>query len=207
MLMDFFQFLPSLDFSAAGLERMAQENLPWLFLLLVLFAILQEDVATATTALLAAHGHIPVQLGFGAILCGILLCDLGLFAAGWFARGHKFALRLLARSRVRRVKRLIKRHLVPTILITRCLPGMRLPTYFALGFFHASPLRFFTIAVGAVSVWSAFLFGLSYVIGDQVLRTVEGPQFWIAILAFLVLVFTLPSLIVKRLPVLNRELP
>lgn len=189
-----------LGFDSASLELVAEQHSSWLFLVLVLFALMQEDVATATTALLAAHGHIPVQMGFGAVLCGILLGDLGIFTAGWFARGHRYALHVLAKSKIRRVKRVIKNNLVPTILITRCLPGMRLPTYFALGFFHASPSRFFMVAVGAISLWSAFLFGLSYVVGDHVLKAIEGPFFWVAIVAFLLFVFIVPRLIAKRLP-------
>lgn len=197
-------WIEGLDFSMASLEMVAQHHAPWLFGVLILFAILQEDVATATTGLLAAHGHIPVELGFGAILSGILLCDLGIFAAGWFARGQRFALRLLARQRIRHVKRLMKNNLIPAVLITRCLPGMRLPTYFALGFFHANPARFFLVAVCAVSLWSALLFGLSYVIGDQILRTIEGPQFWFAIGVFLLFIVLVPKLVVTRLPVTQK---
>jgi membrane protein DedA with SNARE-associated domain len=195
--------LDTLSFDSASLEYVAVHHQHWLFLVLVLFALLQEDVATATTALLAAHGHIPVQLGFGAILCGIFLGDLGLFTAGWFARGHRYALHILAKAKVRRVKRLVKNNLVPTIMITRCLPGMRLPTYFALGFFHADPVRFALIAIGAVSLWSAFLFGLSFVIGDHVLKAIEGPFFWVAIAAFIGIVIFVPRLIARRLPVMK----
>lgn len=197
-------WIQDLDFSIASLELVAHDHSSWMFAVLTLFAILQEDVATATTALMAAHGHIPVPMGFGAILCGILICDLGIFAAGWFARGHRFALRLLAKQRVRHVRRLMKNNLVPVVLITRCLPGMRLPTYFALGFFHANPLRFFLVAVCAVACWSAFLFGLSYVIGDQVLKTIEGPQFWFFVGVFLLFIMFVPKLVVNRLPMTKK---
>lgn len=197
-------WIQNLDFSIASLELVAQDHPSWMFAVLTLFAVVQEDVATATTALMAAHGHIPVPLGFGAILCGILLCDLGIFAAGWFARGHRFALRLLAKQRIRHVRALMKNNLVPVVLLTRCLPGMRLPTYFALGFFHANPVRFFLVAVCAVALWSAFLFGLSYVIGDQVLKTIEGPWFWFAIAVFLLFIIIVPKIVVKHLPVAQK---
>lgn len=193
-----FSTLPELDFSA--LIEAAHANPMLLFAILMLFAVMQEDVATATIALLAAHGHVAVQLGFGAVMCGILLGDLGIFTAGWFARGHRYALHVLAKSKIRRVKRVIKRNLIPTILITRCLPGMRLPTYFALGFFHASPSKFFLVAIGAIALWSAFLFSLSYVIGDHVLRTIDGPGFWAAIIGFIAVIVVVPRMIMKRIP-------
>lgn len=193
-----FEALQHLDMDS--LTALANDNSPWLFLALVIFAMLQEDIATATTALLAAHGHLPAQLGFGAILTGIFLCDLGIFASGWFARGHHFAYALLKRAKVRRVRRVLRGNLIPTILITRALPGMRLPTFFALGFFHADPVKFILIAGGAVSLWSAFLFSMTYIIGNQVLTALEGPGFWALVALLLGLVLVLPRLIIKRLP-------
>ncbi len=196
-----FDALQNLDF--ASLAVLANNNSPWLFLALVIFAMLQEDIATGTTALLAAHGHVPVELGFGAILTGIFLCDLGIFFAGWFARGHHFAYALLKRAKVRRVRRVLKNNLIPTILITRALPGMRLPTFFALGFFHADPFKFTLMAGGAVSLWSAFLFSMTYIIGNQVLLALEGPGFWALVVALLCVILIVPRLIIKRLPVVK----
>lgn len=194
--------LNSLDF--ASLAALANDNSPWLFLALVIFAMLQEDIATATIALLAAHGHVPVQLGFSAVLTGIYICDIGIFFGGWFARGHRYAYGLLKRAKVRRVKRVLKNNLIPTILITRALPGMRLPTFFALGFFHADPIRFILIAGGAVSLWSAFLFSMTYIIGNQVLTALEGPWFWVVVVLLLAVVLVVPRLIIKRLPVVKQ---
>lgn len=192
-----------LQFDIASLELVAFQHPEWMFLILMIFAILQEDVATITIALLAAHGHIPVELGLFAAMAGIIVGDMGIFWGGWFARGHRYALHLLARHRIRRVKRLLKRNMLPTIMVVRCLPGMRLPTYFALGFFHASPVKFMGIAVGAVAIWSAFLFFLTFVIGDQLLRAIEGPWFWVAVSAFIGVIFFVPQIIVRRLNMLR----
>ncbi|MFZ2984007.1 MAG: hypothetical protein WA053_02930, partial [Minisyncoccia bacterium] len=77
---------------------------------------------------------------------------------------------------------------VLTVFTARFIPGARLPTYTASGFFR-SPLSVFIVtSTGATSIWTTFLFFISYWFGSATSGWM-GPARWGIAIAFLLALF------------------
>jgi len=179
----------------ASPERVAAANLPFdpssvppatglvLLLLMSLIAVatlISEDLACVGAGLLAARGQMSFLAATSGAFVGILAGDLALFAAG----------RLLGRAAVRRrplrwmfsettlarASRWFQQRGMAAIFISRFMPGMRLPTYFAAGVVGTSLPRFALWFALAGVLWTPALVGASMVLGEQMLESVTWLQ-------------------------------
>jgi len=172
---------------------------PWLLAILLLLAtFVLEDVATSAAALLAANGDISVVLAFGAVLLGIVLGDLGLFAAGRLAQRLAWVQRLLTRKGVLATGALVSRNYVGSILFARFMPGMRLPAYTGMGALKLGFKTFATTVVLAVGAWTSLLFWLVYKLGGAA-EQLLGQYQWLGVAGVLLIAFMAPKLIAKVL--------
>jgi membrane protein DedA with SNARE-associated domain len=57
------------------------------------------------------------------------------------------------------------------IAVSRFIPGMRLPTYFAAGLLNTKLFRFSIYFLLAAIVWTPLLVGLSSVLGGEVIKS------------------------------------
>ena len=179
----------------AAPERVAQAAEPFdpssippatgllLILLMTLIAVatlISEDLACVGAGLLAARGQMSFLAATSGAFVGILVGDLALFAAGrLFGRAavRRRPLRwMFSETTLARASRWFRQRGMAAIFISRFLPGMRLPTYFAAGVVGTSLPRFALWFALAGLLWTPALVGASMVLGEQMLESVTWLQ-------------------------------
>jgi membrane protein DedA with SNARE-associated domain len=154
-----------------------------LVLLLVSIAmatLVSEDLTCIVVGLLAGQGRLPFVAGTIACFAGIFIGDMLLFAAGrWLGRPalERAPLKWLIRpDQVDQSSRWFNRRGPIVIGISRFVPGMRLPTYFAAGILRTSAWKFGGYFALAVAVWTPLLVGVSALIGERTFGYFEFLQ-------------------------------
>lgn len=179
--MHLFSFLSSFIDSAVG-------NTSLLSLAIILGAIFLEDTTTVVVGVLAADGIIPAPFALISLYAGIIIGDVGLYCLGWLASTHPRLARYVDHDFVAPFRAWLETRFILTVFTARFIPGARLPTYTASGFFR-SPLSVFLFAtIGATSVWTTFLFTGSYWFGSLT-SSWMGPARWGIALVFLLALF------------------
>jgi pimeloyl-ACP methyl ester carboxylesterase/membrane protein DedA with SNARE-associated domain len=179
-----------------------------MMILLAAATLVTEDLTCIFTGLLIAQGRIDFLFGTAACFIGILIGDGMLFLLGrWLGRPAlaRAPLRWMVRPRaVYRASSWFEHRGGKVILLSRFLPGLRLPTYVAAGMLGQSLRTFFFYFALAGLIWTPLLVGVSTWAGKEVLeglRAVEG--YALPILVLLALgIFLAQKLIV---PVFTRR--
>jgi membrane protein DedA with SNARE-associated domain len=146
----------------------------WHALLIFGSAFVLEDVAVLTAALLAASSMVSLPWAAAASFAGIWIGDLGLYLIArhygrpvldqaWFQRLVSKKLDL------RRSEAWFQNHGMAAIVLSRAIPGTRLPTYLAAGLLKLPAGRFIGLTALACTVWVTVLFGFSYHVGMMVI--------------------------------------
>ncbi|MDE2006454.1 MAG: VTT domain-containing protein [Rhodospirillales bacterium] len=158
-----------LDLSVGSILTFAVHHPALQAVAIILATFVLEDAATVLAAMLAASGQLSVPLALGSLYVGIVLGDLGLYGLGWGAARIPWLVRLLPPRRTEVVRAWLSGRVFKVVLISRFLPGVRLPTYTACGYLGAD-LRRFALATGlATLVWTSSLFAVSMRIGDALM--------------------------------------
>ncbi len=125
------------------------------FLTIFAGTFLLEDVALASSLALVANGKMSMMTAFLACFLGIGIGDLGLYFLGYGTslsnriREHKFFKKYEATF-----SRLENSNVLPySIVISRILPGTRIPTYVGAGFLRYPFWRFFSLTSISVFLW------------------------------------------------------
>jgi membrane protein DedA with SNARE-associated domain len=173
--------------SIASLLLLAGQS-PWLqAAAIVLGTFILEDAATVAAGMAAQAGTVPVPLAIGALFVGIVLGDLGLYGAGRAAALIPWVRRWLPRQRQAAVRAWLDGRVFKIVLVSRFLPGVRLPTYTTCGFLGANLRQFTLAAVIATCVWTSGLFALSLQIG-QLLMDHLGAWRWAGAAGFVIFI-------------------
>jgi len=143
-------------------------------LLIFVSTFVLEDIAVLGAALLVVNSMVALPWAAASSFAGIWIGDFGLyvlarhfgrpvFERSWFKRliGKKID---LSRS-----EGWFRDHGTAAIVISRAVPGTRLPTYLAAGLLKVPAVRFLAITGAACVVWVAVLFGFSYHVGMMVI--------------------------------------
>ena len=151
-----------------------------LFVLLALSTLISEDLTCIWAGVLAAEGRVGFIFAATACLLGIVLGDVLLFLAGRLF-GRPLLRRaplnwFLREAEVRRCSAWFQRRGMSAIILSRFLPGTRLPTYFAAGLLDTNFLRFTVYFILAASVWTPLLVGVSMLLGRGVMESVLIDQ-------------------------------
>jgi len=125
---------------------------------IILGTFILEDAATLLAAMQVASGTVSLPLALAALYAGIVLGDLGLYGLGALSARNPWARRLVPPRRQDIGHDWVRRRVIPLVLISRFVPGLRLPTYTTLGFLRAPIGQFALAAVGATLVWTSGLF-------------------------------------------------
>lgn len=133
---------------------------------IILGTFILEDAATAVAAMQAAQGDISIPLALGALYVGIVLGDAGLYGLGRLARFVPYVGRLLPPHREAMVHAWVDRRVFKIVVISRFLPGVRLPTYTTCGYLGVSFRKFILATMSATAIWTSGLFLVSMKIGD-----------------------------------------
>lgn len=181
------------------------------FLLIALATLVSEDLTCIGAGVMAAQGRISFTLAVAACLFGIFVGDVLLFLAGRFLGRpalKRAPLKWFVRDAdVERSSRWFQKRGVVVIAISRFVPGMRLPTYFAAGALHTSLLWFSLYFLLAASVWTPLLVFFSMKLGANAVSSSVGSQsFWIKLLLSAFAIFILVRLLVSLATFRGRRL-
>ena len=170
---------------------------------LFLGTFILEDAALVTALALVRQGVLPISVAFAAVFSGIVIGDLALYFLGRSLRragrgGRRFQRlrsRWLAKIELREANMVsdsesVNRHFDPLIFISRVLPGTRLPTYLAAGFFQVSCLRFTVLTVLSVGLWVGLVFSggavIQVFVKDHIFLSVCGLLLSLVVFRWLV---------------------
>jgi membrane protein DedA with SNARE-associated domain len=154
---------------------------------IILGTFILEDAATVLAAMRAEEGDIAIPVALGALYAGIVLGDLGLYGLGRLAAHIPWVRRWLPPNRQEAVRAWVNGRVFKVVLVSRFLPGLRLPTYTTCGYVGANLRQFALAAVLATSVWTSLLFAASMKIG-QFLMDHLGAWRWAGAAGFAVFV-------------------
>ena len=147
--------------------------------LIAVATLASEDLTCIAAGLLVARG----SLGFGeaasACFLGIFFGDLMLYGLGRLGRPWlgKAPLRwFISPADVARSSRWFKRRGALVILLSRFIPGTRLPTYVSAGLLRTNVWWFALNLLIPVALWTPLLVALAQLIGDRFFATFEVFQ-------------------------------
>ena len=194
----------ALPFDDTNLPPFTGPALLIVFLLLVFAAYVSEDLTCITAGLLIAQGRLDFPVAVAACYIGILSSDLG-FA--WLARilGRP-ALKLppfkwwVSEAAIEDASAWLRRRALVVVLISRFLPGSRLPTCLAAGILRTSLLKFSLYFALAVAIWTPAFVGMNALLGREAVERFGGrlpggllaAALALALLIFGVRTFVLP---------------
>ncbi len=158
------------------------------FISIFLGTFVLEDLALISSLALMAENKISFEAAFMACFLGISLGDVGLYLIGYAANGlgieKHFKFFKKHEATFSKMKR--SQALTYSIVISRVIPGTRLPTYLAAGFVKYPFFKFLFLTFASVFAWVliAFLAGksLNYLFMD---RWVLSLVLFLAFLQFL----------------------
>jgi len=165
------------------------DNPPLQALLAGLATFILEDPTTIGSGLLVAEGKMAFATAMVGVSAGIAIGDAGLYGAGRLLGPRVVGRGPLTPERVERAAAWFRRNLLLAVLVSRFVPGMRLPTYVSAGVLHAPFGRFVAAAIGASLVWTFLLLHLTVAIGERVFPLLGDLRWPVAIVALLFLVF------------------
>lgn len=165
-----------------------------------------EDAATLLAAMQVASGALSLPLALGSLYAGIVLGDLGLYGLGWLSGKNEWARRLVPKQRRDLGHDWVKQRVFPLVVISRFVPGLRLPTYTTLGFLHAPLVQFALAAIAATLVWTSGLFFISLHLGVLMMRYL-GIWRWAGLAVFLLIIITVGRLATRLYYINRRDTP
>ncbi|HEY7578590.1 MAG TPA: VTT domain-containing protein [Acetobacteraceae bacterium] len=154
---------------------------------IVLGTFILEDAATVLAAMQTSEGRLSAALALGSLYIGIILGDLWLYGMGRLAARVPAIRRWLPPQRTEVIRAWLDGRVFRVVLVSRFLPGMRLPTYTTCGFVGADLRQFALAVVIATICWTSLLFGISLRIG-QILIDHFGAWRWAGAAGFVLFV-------------------
>lgn len=138
----------------------------WLPLAIALSALVSEDAATGTAALLTAAGKLDLRVGFLSAFFGIWLGDLLLFAAARNSRRllarHSLLSRFADQQAFSTVRAWFTRHGAWALVLTRFVPGTRFLTYVTAGASHMRASVFALVTALCALAWVGIIFAITH---------------------------------------------
>jgi membrane protein DedA with SNARE-associated domain len=174
-----------IGFSVVPLLDLALHNPAFQAGAIILATFILEDAATVIAATQAAAGLVSIPLAVGSLYVGIVLGDAGLYGLGWLGTLLPWLYRLLPPQRTAVVRAWLSGRVFKVVLISRFLPGVRLPTYTTCGYLGVSFRKFILASMTATMFWTSGLFVLSMKIGD-VLMAHLGVWRWAGIAGLII---------------------
>lgn len=171
--------------SIASLLALAGHSALFQATVIVLGTFILEDAATVAAAMQVEQGGLSGVVALFALYAGIVLGDLGLYGLGRLSAAVPLIARLLPPHRQEAIRAWLSGRIFRVVLISRFLPGMRLPTYTTCGFVGADLKQFTLAAIVATSCWTTLLFGVSLKLG-QFLMDHLGAWRWAGAAGFVV---------------------
>ena len=128
-----------------------------------------EYPTTLGCGLLVADQKMAFLTAFWGLSIGIALGDLGLYGLGRVFGPRVTGWGLVSDDRMERAGHWFSRNLVSAVIVSRFLPGMRLPTYIGAGVLKAPVGKFLAVAAAASALWTLLLLSLAVELGEALL--------------------------------------
>lgn len=169
----------------------------WLIILIITLAtMITEDLTIITVGILIASQSIDWGVALIGCFFAIVVGDFGLYLIGRTLGRRVLKLplfkRVLNESSLQKWGRVLDKHTGKAVMLSRCLPGTRMPTFIAAGVLSRNPGYFVLWVSIAAFVWTPFLLGMTMLVGPRLLevfRTVfHGPWAIVAAIAVMYLV-------------------
>ena len=154
---------------------------------IVLGTFILEDAATVFAAMQAGDGSLSATLALVSLYIGVALGDLGLYGLGRVACLLPWVERAVPPRRQSVIRAWLNGNVFRVVLVSRFLPGLRLPTYTTCGFVGANLRQFVLAAVVGTICWTSRLFGVSLRAG-RFLMVHLGTWRWAGAAGFLVFI-------------------
>jgi membrane protein DedA with SNARE-associated domain len=172
---------------------------------LIAATFVSEDLACISAGLLIRDGRIGFVPSVAGCAAGILLGDIGLWAAGRVSRRAlsrwPCVSAYIDRLPVHDMRRWLDDHAALALLASRFMPGTRLPLYLCAGTVGMSFRRFATWAAIATLIWTPVLVWLAMTSGALVLTAipVDGAAGWAARITLAAAIFLAVQTTSRRL--------
>jgi membrane protein DedA with SNARE-associated domain len=153
---------------------------------IIIGTFILEDAATLLAAMQVATGALSLPLALVSLYTGIVLGDLGLYGLGFLSAFNGLAKRLVPARRRDLGHDWVSTRIFSLVVVSRFVPGLRLPTYTTLGFLRAPLGKFTVAAVGATLVWTSGLFYVSLKLGGLMMRYL-GVWRWAGLVIFVII--------------------
>lgn len=179
-----------------------------LILMIALATLVSEDLACIAAGLLAAQGVLPLYAAIGAAFGGIFIGDLTIYYLGrlFGPRATRRApLKWMVKPyQLRQSRQWFEKRGPWIILLTRFIPGTRMPTYLSAGIVGTRSLRFIPFFLLAAALWTPLLVTLSYALGGIALDWVNRYERYTLPL-FAATVLLILAIIHVGIPLCNRR--
>ena len=153
-------------------QRLAELPDLWRAVALGLATFVSEDLATIAAGLLVARGDLNFWTGLTGCTLGIWVGDGGVWALGRFLGRPALRLPILRRAvteeSIARAERWFAQRGIRVVVVSRFLPGSRLPAFFAAGLLGARAGWFLGWALLAALAWTPLLMGGAVVFAPRV---------------------------------------
>jgi len=165
-----------------------------------------EDGATLLAATLSATGHLDPVLGLVAAFEGIWVGDIGLYAMGstfrnYAVRWRRFE-RFLKPVSLENAQAWFATYGSSALVMSRTIPGSRLPIYVAAGALQVPLRRFVQITGMCAALWVSMIFAVwRFASGEP-----SGPGTWL-IWPLRMIILVVPWLLGKAFAYFGRQPP
>lgn len=155
-----------------------------LYATIFLLPFFQEDAAVigAAAASITGAGSTPILLL--AIFLGLLSSDAWKYWMGRLARRYEWAHKFAEKPGVSIAGDLVRKEFLQTMLTARFVPGTRIPTYIACGFFRANYVKYVVVLAFTAALYISIMFIMFHVLG---MVAGEKAKIWLPVTAVVLL--------------------
>jgi membrane protein DedA with SNARE-associated domain len=123
-----------------------------------------EDGATVLAATLSASGRLDPRIGLLSAFLGIWVGDMGLYGLGssfgWRTAKARWLQKHLGHESLAKAEAWFAKHGSLALVMSRAIPGSRLPLYVAAGALRLPVRRFAKITAVCSAVWVSMIFAI-----------------------------------------------
>lgn len=166
--------------------------------LIILCTFILEDPTLIACSLLVADNRMEYTTALIGLCIGIAVGDWLLYVAGRYLGPWIVARRLVSQHRLDRMRVWFDENMFTAIMVSRFVPGLRLPANLAVGMAHASLKRYLPCAIFASILWTLIAVTLIVSLGRAILPLL-GELKWAVGAALIVVVILIQRRSYKRM--------
>ncbi|MEQ8282091.1 MAG: VTT domain-containing protein [Amphiplicatus sp.] len=145
-----------------------------------LLPFIQEDAAVIAASTASILGLGPIVPIFVTIFLGLTASDVWKYWLGALARRNEWAHKFAEKPGVSVAGDLVRTELAKTLYMARFVPGTRIPTYLACGFFRVPYVRFVLLVMLTAFTYVSISFALFHTVGEV---AGEQAKYWLPAIA------------------------